>query len=1329
MKKILLTAVTAMLALGASAATPEDVRIYINPGHGSWTSNDRPNGTVKHGANNPSAAGSDTAGFFESNTNLLKGFAMLEKLTEYGVPFDRNKNQSNSNPARVGAALDLSQNIVMSHVKAGPYPTVLMGGDANLANAYNRNLSEIAAEVEMNNFDIFISIHSNANVDGDIINYPLIIYRGTDAEEGNSGSKALGQAVWPHLYGAGMPHQQWTATGTYSMTKMNIRGDMSFYGKQSSVTYDVTDPNYEFDSSDKFVEYDEDANKITFTGHLGAIKHGVPGFLAEGYFHTYQPARHRYMNDDVCAIEGETYAKGINDYFGWGKKESTGTVYGIVRDKNNKFSHTYYTPAGSSADVYKPLNNVEVKLKDGNGSVVATYKTDDEYNGAFVFKKVQPGNYSLEFSHPEYLSDSTYTSYSAQKASKINVTVSAATTSYPTVFMQDVAYVPTETYDNYPDPLKGNTSFSPASSYTFESKTSNLLASQLSGKTVRRQIVRDDKLYVLALDNANEPYIYLADINAGTVKTLDMSAVKLSTNGRLKISDIALTADHALIASGMTVTYSASSQVQGSDVYNGVLNIYKWTQNSTTKLPETCQLWFSTSYYCNWYRCLIGKTLTYSGTLEDGNIITTGQTNTGQIFRIAKFGISESKKVSEMRFNGNADATSKAIFAADKMSTSGDFELMVSPLNPNNYVFDGNACAAFEWTGTTDNSTPQKLGENTIPNVKSNGANYFKYAGKSLMVTPKIDSDGKVSGIQLFNITDGFGSAKEIALTGASITASNYTYASAHGRVVTTSANGSITAANVELYLVVDGTVYKFTEPITEPEPEPDPEVFITVTPAAGTANPFAYALKSELNETTLKINYSLNANADDVKIVIKDENGVEYDVIEQGAKSKGAQTAEIAVTDYDAGKYDWEIVVDGKEKTTVEEFKAYRFYHPRGVDVDNNMESASFGNVYITEGQLTTSATYWSGTRGGLGLYAFSADMEPIQNPATGNYAFTGGWTLNQKIGTSNGADLARVRVAEDGRLFVTRMSNAGNYIMYAPTFEDLLVNNKFTSLFGGLTLDATTYKYTNAGGTFMAASNLGFDVKGSGKDLKMVAISSNNSHWSYVYGGASTDQYALGTATTLPVPTNVAALTGKYTIAPQATNVDYDDRGGIWYCQYRQTPNDAQPGLVYIDANGTEKYKDLVSRGGGGVRVSPDGTKIAIASSSADPKQFTIYGLTWSESGVPTLSREIVITHGIGTNVYDIAWDLAGNIYICGNSGEYLKGFSLPRNEAFTTKAPSQYSFSVIANSIDAISVDNDANAPIEYYNLQGVKVENPSNGIFIKVQGKKSEKVYIK
>ena len=104
-------------------------------------------------------------------------------------------------------------------------------------------------------------------------------------------------------------------------------------------------------------------------------------------------------------------------------------------------------------------------------------------------------------------------------------------------------------------------------------------------------------------------------------------------------------------------------------------------------------------------------------------------------------------------------------------------------------------------------------------------------------------------------------------------------------------------------------------------------------------------------------------------------------------------------------------------------------------------------------------------------------------------------------------------------------------------------------------------------------------------------------------------------------------------------------------------------------------------------------------------------------------------MITHNIGTNVYDIAWDLAGNIYICGNSGEYLKGFSLPRTEAFTTKAAAQYSFSIDTVGIDGVSIDNDSNAPVEYYNLQGVKVVNPSNGVYIKVQGKKASKVFVK
>lgn len=49
--------------------------------------------------------------------------------------------------------------------------------------------------------------------------------------------------------------------------------------------------------------------------------------------------------------------------------------------------------------------------------------------------------------------------------------------------------------------------------------------------------------------------------------------------------------------------------------------------------------------------------------------------------------------------------------------------------------------------------------------------------------------------------------------------------------------------------------------------------------------------------------------------------------------------------------------------------------------------------------------------------------------------------------------------------------------------------------------------------------------------------------------------------------------------------------------------------------------------------------------------------------------------------------------------------------------------------ANSgINDITVDN-SNAPVEFYNLQGIRVENPANGIYIRRQGTNTSKVFIR
>lgn len=42
---------------------------------------------------------------------------------------------------------------------------------------------------------------------------------------------------------------------------------------------------------------------------------------------------------------------------------------------------------------------------------------------------------------------------------------------------------------------------------------------------------------------------------------------------------------------------------------------------------------------------------------------------------------------------------------------------------------------------------------------------------------------------------------------------------------------------------------------------------------------------------------------------------------------------------------------------------------------------------------------------------------------------------------------------------------------------------------------------------------------------------------------------------------------------------------------------------------------------------------------------------------------------------------------------------------------------------------TIEIDENAPVEYYNLQGVKIANPGPGLYIRLQGSKAEKILIR
>ena len=510
-----------------------------------------------------------------------------------------------------------------------------------------------------------------------------------------------------------------------------------------------------------------------------------------------------------------------------------------------------------------------------------------------------------------------------------------------------------------------------------------------------------------------------------------------------------------------------------------------------------------------------------------------------------------------------------------------------------------------------------------------------------------------------------------------------------------------------------------------------DVDTYEEVTPAEGTANPLAFEVTGSVDfeKNELTVNYVLNTAATGVSVVIK-KDGTEVKRVALGSEylTEAAHTAVVDINNFDIGTYTWGIEVTGAKKSDVQYFNTVRFNHPQGVDVDCNMESPYFGRIYVTEGRATSNSVHYSYANGGQGLYVFTPRFVGLINWITGKYVYTGGVTFDQTAGTKSGADFRKVRVSEDGRVFVTRQNDSGTYLYEMPDFAQAQQQNAaFTPVFAGGTLNTTTFAYEN-GSTFISAPNIGFDVKGAGEDLTFAMLSGQATMFSSTAVVASRlDEYPIGAATSWNKAAEpISTLTGRYTVNYSGTNICYDNRGGIWYCQYRGTPTATQPALIYVDANGNELYKDVTSaRGGGGIRFNRDFTQIAIASSTST---ISIYDISYKSDGTPVLDEQIRITHGMGTNINDIAWDMANNIYAVGNNGEMLKAFSIPRaDNTFTTEAPSMYSFIVsVPTAVD--NVNTDANAPVEYYNLQGVKVENPENGIFIKKQGSRTSKVVL-
>jgi len=674
---ILLFAVLCCVALQAQL---KGVKIYVNPGHGGLTSNDRHIATPGHyTCGHPLPGGwNGAAGFWESTSNLDKGFYLHNLLLS---------REANSHMSRT------------TNNESDDVDMQTLADDADSFGA-----------------DVFISIHSNA-ANGSA-NYLLLLYRnGGDPPVPSTSvintSLAMAKHAFPILLEN--PLNSWTAYYPYNPSNVKI-----------------------------------DANNVNGVQRRMMIA----GFLSEGSFHDYVPETCRLMNMDYKNLEAIRMFRHFVDYYN-DAKETTGTLAGYVKTKDAKMQTVYgalsFVYHAGSDDQWKPLNGATVKLLDASGTTtLKTYTVDNEFNGIFVFYDLTPGNYKLQASIAGYTSET------------VDVTVTAAKTTNQKIFLKEEGTIePDPDPVNYPDPVQDAT-VTALNHYDFEQQGTTSDAPWLNEGNIKRAIHRNGKLYVLS-NVTTSPKISIYDAS-DLFFIKDMSLTGIS-GGLVSISDIAFTADDKLLA--------CSKQIVSMPNDDRTFKTYIWDNDDAAPA-----LYFEIASYAgaNFFLGLVGETMAVSGPSWNSTMYlpvissTPGGASEG-VIRFAT--IEKAADVPPVAgFYGWADKGS--LYRVENWGS--DFQIMISPRADDCFIVTSNKVPPTELKldkAYINNASPG--GDVAVIRVgvfeeasgydllKTNGANYFRYAGQSYMAAPTADAGRVKAGVVLFDITDGLDQAVKLS--------------------------------------------------------------------------------------------------------------------------------------------------------------------------------------------------------------------------------------------------------------------------------------------------------------------------------------------------------------------------------------------------------------------------------------------------------------------------------------------------------------------------------------------------------------------------------------
>ena len=285
-----------------ASTDPKDYKIYINPGHGGYDSDDRlmylypvfVNQTVQPGYTREQS-------FWESVSNLDKGLRLDTILRDLGFQTKMSRITNTT--------------------------------------ADDRSLSGISAEASNWNADFMLSIHSNA---GNPSNYILHLHSGITP----------GDPYGLNGYPEKVPEEVCNEARkiTTLMGQNQYSNQVSCWSREPNIAGDKTFARTIMGWSNGY-------------GVMRNLK--VPGTISEGMMHDYLPETYRLMNIDYKRQESFQFAKTFMEHFCGGQLKD-GAIGGKIHDVYQKQTFPDYKPRKNTRDVYRPINRGLVELWQGD---------------------------------------------------------------------------------------------------------------------------------------------------------------------------------------------------------------------------------------------------------------------------------------------------------------------------------------------------------------------------------------------------------------------------------------------------------------------------------------------------------------------------------------------------------------------------------------------------------------------------------------------------------------------------------------------------------------------------------------------------------------------------------------------------------------------------------------------------------------------------------------------------------------------------------------------------------------------------------------------------